>query len=170
LARSLTARQRLKLRIPAADTRDVGQPPQHPSPGASTPSRTEVETRHHRVLVVDDNELNADYIRSVLKPHPFDVDVATDGPAALRIMKERRPAVVLLDIMMPGMSGMDVLEQLRRDPQARGIPVIMVTAKVQDSTMLESYQTGADYFITKPFTPRQLLHGIGLVLGIRLLD
>lgn len=126
------------------------------------------ETARRRVLVVDDNELNADYIKAVLKKHPFDVTVATDGRSALRAVATERPDVILLDIMMPGMSGIDVLAQLRSDPKAQLIPVIMVTAKAQESTMLESYQVGADYFITKPFTPRQLLHGLGLILGLRL--
>jgi DNA-binding response OmpR family regulator len=126
--------------------------------------------RRRKVLVVDDNELNAEYIRAVLKKYPFDVSVATDGPSALDATQRDRPDVVLLDIMMPGMNGIDVLGRLRRDPAAQTIPVIMVTAKAQDSTMIESYQVGADYFITKPFTPRQLLHGLGLVLGMRLLD
>jgi CheY-like chemotaxis protein len=147
----------------------VGQTP--PNPGLDDAGAATIDTtvRRRRVLVVDDNELNADYIKAVLKKHPFDVTVAADGLSAIRAAAEVRPDVILLDIMMPGMSGMDVLAQLRRDPAGQMIPVIMVTAKVQDSTMLESYQTGADYFITKPFTPRQLLHGLGLVLGLRLL-
>jgi len=123
----------------------------------------------HRVLVVDDNELNADYVKAVLKKHPFDVTVATNGQDAIKAAAAERPDAILLDIMMPGMSGLDVLALLRRDPSMQTIPIIMITAKAQDSTMLESYQTGADYFITKPFTPRQLLHGIGLVLGLDLL-
>lgn len=122
-----------------------------------------------RALVVDDNELNAEYIKAVLKKHPFDVQVATDGRAALDAVAAERPDVILLDIMMPGMNGMEVLATLRRDPRAQTIPVIMITAKGQDSTLLESYQSGADYFIPKPFTPRQLLHGLGLVLGMQLL-
>jgi len=147
----------------------VGQTPSEA--GVDTAGEDVVKTggRRRRVLVVDDNELNADYIKAVLKKHPFDVTVAYDGPAAIAAAAAERPDIILLDIMMPGMSGMDVLTRLRHDPNVQMIPVIMVTAKVQDSTMLESYQTGADYFITKPFTPRQLLHGIGLVLGLQLL-
>lgn len=130
---------------------------------------SQVAESRRRVLVVDDNELNADYVKAVLKKHPFDVTVAVDGPSALRAVAREHFDVILLDIMMPGMSGIDVLAKLRHNPTSQTIPIIMITAKAADSTMLESYQTGADYFITKPFTPRQLLHGLGLVLGLQLI-
>jgi CheY-like chemotaxis protein len=126
--------------------------------------------QHKRVLVVDDNEMNGSYIRTVLMKHPFSIEVVNDGQAALDAIQRHRPDLVLLDVMMPGLSGLDVLETLRDDPAFTSIPVILVTAKSQDEDLLNGYQTGADYFISKPFTPRQLLHGIGLVLGMRLLD
>jgi CheY-like chemotaxis protein len=125
--------------------------------------------QHKRVLVVDDNEMNGSYIRTVLNKHP-NIEVVTDGQAALDAVQRHRPDLVLLDVMMPGLSGLEVLETLRSDPAFTNIPVILVTAKSQDQDLLNGYQTGADYFISKPFTPRQLLHGIGLVLGMRLLD
>jgi two-component system response regulator MtrA len=152
-----------------ADTGYVDHTPPEAGGEAGAVATQDAAMPRRRVLVVDDNELNADYIKAVLKKHPFDVTVAIDGPSAIRAAAAERPDVILLDIMMPGMSGMDVLARFRRDPAVQMIPIIMVTAKAQDSTMLESYQTGADYFITKPFTPRQLLHGLGLVLGVRLL-
>jgi len=132
--------------------------------------RTASSIQPKRVLVVDDNEMNGSYIRTVLSKHPFTIDVVTDGQAALDAVQRHRPDLVLLDVMMPGMSGLDVLETLRADPAFTNIPVILVTAKSQDEDLLTGYQSGADYFISKPFTPRQLLHGIGLVLGMRLLD
>jgi CheY-like chemotaxis protein len=122
------------------------------------------------VLVVDDNELNTTYIATVLRNHPFEVEIASDGPAALAAIARRRPDVILLDIMMPGMSGLEVLDRLRRENHEPQIPVILITAKVHDSTLLEGYESGADYFIPKPFTPRQLLYGLGLTLEMHLLD
>jgi len=127
-------------------------------------------TTDKRVLVVDDNEMNGSYIATVLGKHPFAVDLVSDGPSALAAIEHHRPDLVLLDVMMPGMSGIEVLETLRANPSFASIPVILVTAKSLDRDILTGYQVGADYFITKPFTPRQLLHGIGLVLGMRLLD
>ena len=67
--------------------------------------------------------------------------------------------------MMPQMSGMEVLDRLRANPATAGVPVILVTAKDQDEDLLAGYKYGADYYITKPFSAKQLLYGIGLVLG-----
>jgi DNA-binding response OmpR family regulator len=72
---------------------------------------------------------------------------------------------MLLDVMMPRMSGLDVLKALKANPETASIPVIMVTAKTTDDDVLHGYQQGADYYITKPFTADQLLYGINLVLG-----
>ncbi len=67
--------------------------------------------------------------------------------------------------MMPGMDGMQVLDHLKLDPKTASIPVVMVTARTQDEDVLAGYQSGAEYYITKPFTLRQVLYAIGLVLG-----
>jgi len=117
------------------------------------------------VLVVDDNRDNVNVVREILLSHGFEVDVAYDGPAALAALEKRRPGVILLDVMMPGMSGLEVLDRIRGNPSHAGIPVVLITAKAQDQDLLEGYRVGADYYITKPFTPRQVLYGIGLVLG-----
>jgi len=117
------------------------------------------------VLVVDDDEDNALIASEILLSRGFEVRVAHDGPSALRSVEERRPDVVLLDVMMPVMDGMEVLERIRANPKNTGLPVILVTAKTQDADVLAGYKSGADYYITKPFTARQLLHGIGLILG-----
>ena len=68
-------------------------------------------------------------------------------------------------VSTPAMSGMEVLDRIKANPQSATIPVIMVTAKAGDEDVLAGYKFGADYYITKPFTPRQLLYGLGLVLG-----
>jgi CheY-like chemotaxis protein len=117
------------------------------------------------VLVVDDNHDNVNVVREILLPHGFDVEVAYDGPGALAALERRRPNVILLDVMMPGMSGLEVLDRIRANPAYATIPVVLLTAKAQDQDLLEGYRVGADYYITKPFTPRQVLYGIGLVLG-----
>jgi len=104
-------------------------------------------------------------VAALLRARGFDVDTAVDGPGALDSLDRHRPDVVLLDVMMPAMSGMEVLDRIRASPQHAAIPVILVTGRSSDEDMLEGYKFGADYYIRKPFTPRQLLHGIGLVLG-----
>jgi DNA-binding response OmpR family regulator len=122
------------------------------------------------VLVVDDSKDSVDIVRQVLESRGFAVTTAHDGESALRAVEERRPDLVLLDVMMPQMSGLEVLDRLRSDVRHASIPVILLTAKAQDQDVLAGYRFGADYYITKPFTPRQVLYGIGLVLGLEIAD
>ena len=117
------------------------------------------------ILVVDDDQDNVTIAREILLSRGFEVRVAYNGPSALASVEQQRPDLVLLDIMMPQMSGMEVLERLRANPATAGVPVILVTAKDQDEDLLAGYKYGADYYITKPFSAKQLLYGIGLVLG-----
>jgi CheY-like chemotaxis protein len=117
------------------------------------------------VLVVDDDEDNTVIASTILRAHGYDVRVAPSGPAALKILDAERIDLVLLDVMMPEMSGIEVLDRIKANPRLAALPVILVTAKSQDEDVLTGYKCGADYYITKPFTSRQLLHGIGLVLG-----
>jgi len=117
------------------------------------------------VLVVDDNEDNLRVTEEILKTHGFTVHTANDGAGALRSIEQSHPSVVLLDVMLPDMDGMEVLDRLRSNSAHAQLPVILVTAKAQDEDVIAGYKIGADYYITKPFTARQLLHGIGLVLG-----
>ena len=116
------------------------------------------------VLVVDDNIDVLMIFREILDAHGFAVETAQSGREALERL-EGQPSVVLLDIMMPEMSGLEVLERIRTNPATVDLPVIMVTARVQDEDLVTGYQHGADYYITKPCTPAQLLYGINLMLG-----
>ena len=118
-----------------------------------------------RVLVVDDNPDSIAIIRSILEAFGFSVQAATSGSEALEILQSDPPNVILLDVMMPEMSGLEVLEEIKSKPELAKLPVILVTAKTQDEDVLVGYQYGADYYITKPCTSKQLLYGIGLVLG-----
>ncbi|TMA45412.1 MAG: response regulator [Deltaproteobacteria bacterium] len=117
------------------------------------------------ILVVDDNADNVNIAREILLSRGFEVRVAYNGQSALASVEQQRPDLVLLDVMMPQMSGMEVLDRLRANPATAGVPVILVTAKDQDEDLLAGYKYGADYYITKPFSAKQLLYGIGLVLG-----
>ena len=117
------------------------------------------------VLVVDDNPDGIRIVESILKGSGYDVVVATSGQEALDAVDAKPPAVILLDVMMPGMSGLEVLEKLRAQPKNGRIPVILLTAKTQDEDVISGYRYGADYYIPKPFTSKQLLYGIRLVLG-----
>ena len=117
------------------------------------------------VLVVDDDEDNIRIISTMLLARGYEVRLARDGRGALESIRLQRPDLVLLDVMMPGMDGMQVLDAIRADPRLASLPVILVTAKTEDHDLLEGYRAGAQYYVTKPFTSRQLLYAISLVLG-----
>lgn len=117
------------------------------------------------ILVVDDNPDSITIIRTILEANGFKVETAENGREALDKLKAETPQVVLLDVMMPEMSGLEVLERIKGNPTTAKLPVILVTAKTQDEDVLVGYQYGADYYITKPCTSKQLLYGVGLVLG-----
>ena len=116
------------------------------------------------ILVVDDNLDSTMILRSILETQGFTVRVANSGPEALTLLTREVPDVILLDVMMPEMSGFEVLERIKAKHATSKVPVIMVTAKMQDEDVMTGYQYGADYYITKPCTAKQLLYGISLVL------
>jgi DNA-binding response OmpR family regulator len=118
-----------------------------------------------RILVVDDNPDSVTIMRSILETQHYEVLVATSGNEALECLKKEKVDLVLLDVMMPEMSGLEVLERIKEEAATGRLPVILVTAKTHDEDVLSGYQYGADYYITKPFTAKQLLYGINLVLG-----
>lgn len=117
------------------------------------------------VLAVDDNEINLRLVEHALAGRGFRVDLVSSGAEALAALDRCHPDLVILDIVMPGMSGMEVLDRIKSNPRTADIPVIMLTARTADQDVIAGYQSGADYFIMKPLVPRQLLYGIGLVLG-----
>src|SRR5207247_289716 len=117
------------------------------------------------VLVVDDDAENVAILGTMLLEHGYEVRIARDGRSALESVRQQRPDVILLDVMMPGVPGTQVLHYLKLDPRSASIPVVMVTARVEDPDLLAGYEGGADYYVTKPFTARDILYAIGLVLG-----
>jgi CheY-like chemotaxis protein len=95
----------------------------------------------------------------------YSVLSATSGPELLNLLKTQKPDLIILDIMMPEMDGLEVLTRLKGLTETATIPVILLTAKVQYEDVLGGYKLGADYYITKPFTSTQLVNGINLLLG-----
>src|SRR5215468_10333214 len=117
------------------------------------------------ILIVDDTWDCLLILRLMLERHGFNVRLAQSGVEALASIEERIPDVLMLDVMMPGMSGLEVLERLRANNATARIPVILVSARIGDEDVMTGYQNGADYYITKPCTATQVLRGIALVLG-----
>ncbi len=116
-------------------------------------------------MVVDDNHDLVEILRITLEWKGFNVRCAYSGEELFASLKEQMPDLILLDIMMPKMDGLQVLRRIKEDPSMPFIPVILLSAKVLDEDLLRGYKMGAKYYITKPFTPTQVLEGINLVLG-----
>lgn len=117
-----------------------------------------------KILIVDDDETMVNLLATILEIEGYTVRKALDGEAALKIISEEIPDLVLLDIMMPGVDGFEVLASLRNDPRTEELPVIMLTARSDDRDIFEGWKKGADEYVTKPFDPKRLLDTIGNVL------
>jgi two-component system alkaline phosphatase synthesis response regulator PhoP len=106
-----------------------------------------------RILVVDDEASILDVVSAYLRADGYQVDTATDGGAALKAARAFKPDLIVLDVMLPGMDGIDVLTQLRRESD---VYVILLTAKAQETDKVVGLSVGADDYLTKPFSPREL--------------
>lgn len=116
------------------------------------------------ILIVEDEAPLVTMLRYNLERQGFRVDEATDGQEAITKIAESRPDLVLLDWMLPAMSGIEVCRQIRRRPGTRDLPVIMVTARAEEADSVRGLNTGADDYITKPFTIDNLLARIRALL------
>jgi CheY-like chemotaxis protein len=117
------------------------------------------------ITVVDDNPELVEIVRVMLEEKGFNVRCAYSGQELFAGLEEQKPDLILLDIMMPQMDGLEVLTLLKENPGTASIPVILLTAKMQYEDILGGYKTGADYFITKPFKKTDLMAGINLILN-----
>jgi len=117
------------------------------------------------IIVVDDHPDVVEILRITLESKGFNVRCAYSGKDLFAGLDELKPDLIILDIMMPEMDGLKVLTRLREKSDTASIPVILLTALVQQENIIEGYKTGADYYITKPSTPTQVLEGINLLLG-----
>ena len=117
------------------------------------------------IMVVDDNPDIITIVKTILEGRGFTVFSASSGPELLNLLPSQKADLIILDIMMPEMDGLEVLTRLKGKTETSTIPVILLTAKVQYEDVLGGYKLGADYYITKPFTSTQLVNGINLLLG-----
>ncbi|OFX14782.1 MAG: two-component system response regulator [Armatimonadetes bacterium RBG_16_58_9] len=110
-----------------------------------------------KILAVDDEKHIVRLVQVNLERAGYEVVTANDGKEALEKVASENPDLVVLDVMMPYMDGFEVLQNLRRSPATRDIPVIMLTAKAQDADVFKGWQSGVDCYLTKPFNPMELL-------------
>jgi DNA-binding response OmpR family regulator len=117
------------------------------------------------IMIVDDNDDFVTVTRGILEGKGFSVISASNGQEVFNLLQEKKPDLIILDIVMPKMDGLEVLTRLRQTPETATVPVILLTAKGQYRDVLLGFKLGTDYYISKPFTSTQLINGVNLVLG-----
>jgi DNA-binding response OmpR family regulator len=118
-----------------------------------------------KVLIADDEQNIVISLEFLLKREGFEVLVAADGEAALQMVAEQHPDLVLLDVMMPKRNGYEVCQRMRARPDWRGIKIIMLSAKGRDVEVSKGVSLGADLYVTKPFSNAELVAQINALLG-----
>lgn len=120
-----------------------------------------------RILIADDNPQGVELLEAYLAGADYEIATAADGDETLRQVREFRPDLILLDVMMPKISGFEVCKRLRSDPATQGIVVLMVTALDQHSDIDRAVEAGTDDFLTKPINKTELLHRVHAALESR---
>ena len=116
------------------------------------------------ILIIEDDADIVELLQYNLSKEGFRVRVARDGDAGLQEARRYRPDLILLDLMLPGVDGLEVCRRLKRDDELATIPVVMVTAKSEESDVVTGLEMGADDYLAKPFSPRELLARVRAVL------
>ncbi len=117
-----------------------------------------------QILVVEDEQKIAELLRYSLAKEGYEVLVAYKGYEALRLLRSHKPDLVLLDLMLPDLDGLEVCRQIRRERATERLPIVMLTAKGEEADIVAGLELGADDYVTKPFSPRVLLARIRAVL------
>jgi len=118
-----------------------------------------------KILIVDDEEVIRKFLKIHLVKLGYEVTEAADGVQALEQLGRDDFDLLICDILMPKKDGWEVIREMKSNPKTKSIPVIVLTAKNEDSDMFKGYDLGANYYMTKPFTKAQLIYGLKLMLG-----
>jgi two-component system, OmpR family, phosphate regulon response regulator PhoB len=125
---------------------------------------TKAPVEADRVLVVDDESDIVALVAYHLAKAGYRVSTAADGAEAVEVARRERPSIVVLDLMLPGMSGYDVLQQFRNDERTRDVGVLLLTARREEPDRIRGLSLGADDYLTKPFSPQELVLRVGAIL------
>lgn len=117
-----------------------------------------------KILVVDDEADIVELVRYNLTQEGFEVICAFSGEASLEMVSKEKPSLVVLDLMLPGINGLDVCKQIKSNPATKAVQVVMLTAKGEDSDIVTGIEAGADDYVTKPFSPKVLIARVKLAL------
>ena len=131
----------------------------------------EINPSEYKILIVDDVMSNVLLLKVLLTNEKFQIATASNGQQAIEQVKTEKPDLILLDVMMPGMSGFEVAQKLKEDPTTMDIPIIFLTALNSTADIVKGFQVGANDFISKPFNKEELLirvsHQISLIAAKR---
>ena len=119
---------------------------------------------HTRITIVEDESAITEILQYNLEQAGFEIEILKDGGRALEVIRRRPPDLILLDLMLPGLDGLEVTRLLKRDPVTAGVPLIMLTAKDSETDRIVGLELGADDYVTKPFSPRELVLRVKAVL------
>ncbi|HTW11329.1 MAG TPA: SpoIIE family protein phosphatase [Solirubrobacteraceae bacterium] len=142
--------------LPSADREPLPARVEIADDPAPAPDRARLDTSRSRVLIADDNQDLRRYLTRLLSPY-WQVEAVGDGAEALRIAREDPPDLVVTDVMMPGLDGFALLAELRGRPETQELPVIMLSAHAAEEASIEGLEAGADDYLAKPFSGRELL-------------
>ena len=120
-----------------------------------------------RILVVDDEPDVLELVVFHLKKAQFKVAVADTGDQALKIAREQVPSLLILDLMLPGINGLEICQLLKQDPKTRDIPILMLTARAGEEDRVRGLELGAHDYVTKPFSPRELVLRVKNLLSLK---
>ncbi len=127
----------------------------------------DAQTPTARILIADDTPQAAELLEAYLSGPEYDLEFASDGEETLQRVAANRPDLILLDVMMPRLSGFEVCKRLRADPATRDIPILMITALDQPLDVERAVEAGTDDFLSKPISQAELLHRVRSLLKIR---
>lgn len=130
-------------------------------------SSSQIDLQGSRVLIADDNEQNRELLDAYLADEGYELLMSTDGQETVDVINAQQPDLILLDIMMPKMSGYEVCEQIKANPETRDIPVLMVTALNEMGDIEKAVKAGCDDFLTKPVSQLELQTRVKSLLRVR---
>ena len=120
---------------------------------------------HKKILLVEDNEFNRKIVRNLLAKQPYELMEAHDGEAGVAAARRDRPDVIVMDVQLPKLSGLDATRALRAEPETANIPIIVVTSFALSGDDKKAMDAGASAYLAKPYSPRQLLDTIRRMVG-----
>ncbi len=144
--------------------------PSRPHRPAPQPSEDQIGIEGTTVLLVDDNEQNLELMQAYLESLPCRIKLARDGVEAVELIEEEPPDLVLLDVMMPRMSGFEVCQKVKSNPRTHGVQVIMVTALHEVGDVERAHEAGTNDFISKPVNKLELLTRVRSLLKFRVIQ